>query len=129
MMLDFRKSEGVDRIVYSSTVTRWFMNRKIQMITTIQDSRNQMIYGYIVTRRFMTRETRWFTVIRFVSTSAKFGICIVVSVNGTLVENKLLRFKCECAHFSFNKCLIYTHDGASAKCSANSHETNNSVYD
>ncbi len=34
--------------------------------------------------------TRWSacTVIRFVSTSAKFGICTVVGLNGTLVEAK-----------------------------------------
>ncbi len=37
------------------------------------------------------------------------------------------RFKGEFAHFSFNKCLIYSHDGASAKLSTNSHETDNSV--
>ncbi len=36
-------------------------------------------------------------------------------------------FKGECAHFSFNKCPIYTHDGASAKFSTNSHETDNSA--
>ncbi len=35
------------------------------------------------------------------------------------------RFKGECEHFSFNKCPIYTHDGA--KFSTNSHETDNSV--
>ncbi len=67
------------------------------------------------------------TVIRFVWVSAKFGTCTVVSVNGTLVEDKMRRFKGECAHFSFNKCPIYTHDGASAKFSTNSHETDNSV--
>ncbi len=61
-------------------------------------------------------------------TSAKFGTCTVVSVNGTLVEDKMLRFKDACAHFIFNKCAIYTHDGASAKFSTNSHETDNSVY-
>jgi hypothetical protein len=33
----------------------------------------------------------------------------------------------QCAHFSFKKCSIYTHDGASAKFSANSHETDHSV--
>jgi hypothetical protein len=33
------------------------------------------------------------------------------------------RFKGECAHFSFNKCPIYNDDGASAKLSTNSHET------
>ncbi len=38
------------------------------------------------------------------------------------------RFKGECAHFSFNKCPIYNHDGASAKFSTNSHETDNSAY-
>ncbi len=40
-----------------------------------------------------------------------------------LVEDKCI----ECAHFSFNTCLIYTHDGASAKYSTNSHETDNSA--
>jgi hypothetical protein len=39
------------------------------------------------------------------------------------------RFKGECAHFSFSKCHIYTHDGASANFSINSHETDNSVAD
>ncbi len=68
-----------------------------------------------------------FTVIRFMWVSAKFGTCTVVSVNGTLVENKMRRFKGECEHFSFNKCPIYTHDGASAKFNTNSHETDNSV--
>ncbi len=33
----------------------------------------------------------------------------------------------ECAHFSFNKCPIYTLDGASAKFSTKSHEMENSV--
>jgi hypothetical protein len=37
------------------------------------------------------------------------------------------RFKGECENYSFNKCPIYTHDGASAKFSTNSHETDNSV--
>ncbi len=50
-----------------------------------------------------------------------------MSVNGTLVKDELRRFKGECAHFSFNKCPIYTYDGASAKYSTNSHETDNSV--
>ncbi len=51
-----------------------------------------------------------------------------MGVNGTLVEDTMRRFKGECAHFSFNKCPIYTHDGASAKISTNSHETDYSVY-
>ncbi len=67
------------------------------------------------------------TVIRFLWVSAKFGTCTVVSLNGTLVEDKMRRFKGECAHFSFNKCPIYTHDGAGAKFSTNSHETDYSV--
>ncbi len=33
----------------------------------------------------------------------------------------------EYAHFSFNKCPIYTQDGASAKFSTNSLETDNSA--
>jgi hypothetical protein len=47
--------------------------------------------------------------------------------NGTLVEDKMRRFKSECAHFSFNKCPIYTHESASAKFSTSSHETDNSA--
>jgi hypothetical protein len=50
-----------------------------------------------------------------------------VRVNGTLVEDKMRRFKGECEHFRFNKCPIYTHDGASAKFSTNSQEMDNSV--
>jgi hypothetical protein len=37
------------------------------------------------------------------------------------------RFKGECEHFRFNKCPIYTHDGASAKFSNNSQEMDNSA--
>jgi hypothetical protein len=47
----------------------------------------------------------------------------------TLGGDKMRRFKGECAHFSFNKCHIYTHDGASAKFSTNSHGTENSDVD
>jgi hypothetical protein len=49
-----------------------------------------------------------------------------VRINGTLVEDKMRRFKGECEHFRFNKCPIYTHDGASAKFSTNSQEMDNS---
>ncbi len=52
-----------------------------------------------------------------------------VYINGTLVDDTMRRFKDEFAHFIFNKCPIYTHDGASAKFSSNSHETDNSVLD
>jgi len=68
-----------------------------------------------------------YTVIRFVSISAKFGICTVVGVNETLVEVNLCTFNLESTHFIFNKCPIYTHDGASAKFSTNSQETDYSV--
>ncbi len=68
------------------------------------------------------------TVIRFVLVSAKFGTCTVVGVNGTLVEDKMRGFKGEWAHFSFNKCPIYTHDSASDKFSTNSHKTDNSAH-
>ncbi len=64
-----------------------------------------------------------YTVIRFVRVRAKFGTCTVVSVIGTLVEDKMLRFKDECAHLSFSKCPIYTHEGASTKFSTKSNET------
>jgi hypothetical protein len=50
-----------------------------------------------------------------------------VRVNGTLVEDKMHRFKGECEHFRVNKCPIYTHDGASAKFSTISQEMDNSV--
>ncbi len=46
-----------------------------------------------------------------------------MSVTGTLVEAKLCILTFESTHFIFNKCPIYTHDGASAKFSTNSHET------
>ncbi len=45
----------------------------------------------------------------------------------TLVEDKMRTLKGECAKLSFNKCPIYTHDDASAKFSANSHETDSSA--
>ncbi len=48
-------------------------------------------------------------------------------MSGTLVEDKMRRFNGECGHFIFNKYPIYTHDGASAKFSTNSHEMDNSV--
>ncbi len=67
------------------------------------------------------------TVIRFLWVSAKFSTCTVVRVNGTLVEDKMRRFKGECEHFRFYKCPIYTHDGASAKFSTNSQEMDNSA--
>jgi hypothetical protein len=66
------------------------------------------------------------TVNRFMWISAIFGTCTVVSVNGTHVEDKNRWFKSECAHFSCDKCAIYTLDGASAKFSSNSQETDNS---
>jgi hypothetical protein len=66
-------------------------------------------------------------VFSFVSTSAKLGTCTVVSVNGTLAEDKMSRFKGECAQFNLNKCPIYTHNSARAKLSTNSYETDNSA--
>jgi hypothetical protein len=50
-----------------------------------------------------------------------------VSVHGTLLEAKMFTFTLESTHFIFNMCPIYTHDGASAKFSTNSHETDYSV--
>ena len=70
----------------------------------------------------------YWTVIRFVWVSANFGSCTVVSVNGTLVEDKMRKFKGECANFNFNKkCPIYTHHRASAKFTINSLEADYSV--
>ncbi len=70
--------------------------------------------GYTVRKELTSSRTKVFfisllkhTVIRFVSTSAKFGPCAVVStVNATLVEDKICTFKGECAQIS---------DGTSAK--------------
>jgi hypothetical protein len=67
------------------------------------------------------------TVIRFVFFSAKFCTCTVMSVNRTLDESKMCTFTLEYTRFIFNKCLIYTHDGASAKFSTSSLETDYSV--
>ncbi len=69
-----------------------------------------------------------YTVIRFVWVSAKFGTCTVVSVNRTLVEVKMCTITLESTHFIFNKCPMYTHNGASAKFSTNSHGTDYSVF-
>ncbi len=49
-------------------------------------------------------------------------------VNGTLVDDKMRRFKGGYAHFRFNKCLIYNREGANANCSTNSYETDYNVY-
>jgi hypothetical protein len=61
------------------------------------------------------------------SVSYELELNMPVSVNGTLVEDKMRRFKGECAHFCFDNCFIYTHYGASAKFSTNSPETDNSA--
>ncbi len=45
-----------------------------------------------------------------------------MSVNETLVEGKMCTFILEPAHFIFNKCPIYTHDGAIAKFSTSWNE-------
>jgi len=50
-----------------------------------------------------------------------------VSVNGTLVEAKMWTFTLESMHFLFSKCHIYTHDGASALFSNDSHGTDYSA--
>jgi hypothetical protein len=47
---------------------------------------------------------------------------------GDLVEIKMCVFTFESTHFIFNKCPIYTHDGASAKFSTNSQETDYTDY-
>ncbi len=67
------------------------------------------------------------TVVRFLWVTTKFDTCTVVSVNGSQVEDKMHSFKGDCAQFSLNRCPIYTHDGANAKFSTNSKETDNSV--
>ncbi len=84
-------------------------------------------YSSAIQYNFIPQLRYKYNVILFVRVSAKFGTCTVMSVNGTLVEDKMFRFKGECAHFWFNKCPIYTHDSASSKYSNNSHETNNCV--
>ncbi len=48
-------------------------------------------------------------------------------VNEIFVEAKMCTFTLDSTHFIFNKCPIYTHDGASGKLSTNSHETDYSV--
>ncbi len=50
-----------------------------------------------------------------------------MSVNETLLEAKMCTFTLESTHFIFNKCPIYTHDGASAKVNTSCDETDYSV--
>ncbi len=50
-----------------------------------------------------------------------------MGVNWTLVEAKMFTFTLESTHFVFNKRPIYTDDGASAKFSTTSHETDYSA--
>jgi hypothetical protein len=38
--------------------------------------------------------------------SAKFGLCTVVGISWTLVEDKIRTFLGECEHFSFNSCPV-----------------------
>ncbi len=90
--------------------------------------RPNWMYSTIVGLGYLKKVRIVHTVIRFLWVSAKFSTCTVVRVNGTLVEDKMLRFKGECEHFRFNKCPIYTHDGASAKFSTNSQEMDNSAW-
>ncbi len=61
------------------------------------------------------------TVIRLVLISAKFGICTVVGLNGTVIEAKIGTWigTLACAYFSFNKCLIKTHDGSNVQFNTN----------
>ncbi len=59
--------------------------------------------------------------------SAKFGTCTVVSV-GPLLKLKCAHSPLNLRNFIFIKCTIYTLDGASAKISTNSHETDYSVW-
>ncbi len=55
-----------------------------------------------------------YTVNRFVSTSAKFGICIFVGLNGTL-EDKMLHSRVNVNFLASTSVPFRTHDGASAK--------------
>ena len=45
----------------------------------------------------------------------EFGTCIVMSLNRTLVKDKMRTCKGECAQFSFSKCPIDSHGGAGAE--------------
>ncbi len=55
------------------------------------------------------------TAIHFVWVIAKCRTCTIVSVNGTLVKDKICTFPLESMHFIYLKCPIYAH---SAKCIA-----------
>jgi hypothetical protein len=77
---------------------------------------------------FCHKANEQYTLIRFFLLNDKFGTCTVVRVNGTLVEDKLLRFEGLGSDFSLKKCPFETHDCASAKFSTNSQETDNSVH-
>ncbi len=48
-------------------------------------------------------------------------------LNETLVEAKMFTITIECMHFIFNKCPIWTHDGANVKFSTRCDETDYSA--
>ncbi len=60
---------------------------------------NKMIIFKAVIDFSTTIPTTTTTVIRFASTSAKFGTCKVVSVNVTFVDAKMCTFALESTHF------------------------------
>jgi hypothetical protein len=116
--------------ICSVHIANWQSNRQLILVLQVETEihfkqktarrRQQQKHHNSRKTRNNRNTSRKYTVICFLWVSAKFSTCTVVRVNGTLVEDKMRRFKGECEHFSFNKCVIYTHDGASAKFSTNS---------
>jgi hypothetical protein len=117
LALQYNKSQ-----LHSYTVLMWYVTHPSvsTQYHTLLSYRLQLVVKAL--------QSTIYTVIRFVWVSAKFGTCTVVSVNGKLVEAKMCTFTRESTHFIFNKCPKYTHDGASAKFSTNSHETGELVF-
>jgi hypothetical protein len=70
-----------------------------QVLHQVPDSQKypqcDVIRSYIIDDPTNTgSQKQGYTVIRFVSISSKLGICTVLGLNGTLVENQIHTFNC-----------------------------------
>jgi hypothetical protein len=75
----------------------------------------------------LTRVVKRHLRVWFAASSTLLSVFRELVLNLELVEAKMCALPLESAHFIFNKCPFYTHDGTSVKFSTNSHETDYSV--
>jgi hypothetical protein len=102
--------------------------RLSRRLDTVFPAPNKKISRYLFYEIVFTLFARSYNVNRFVRISAKFGTCTVVSVNWTLVEDKMRRFKGEyTVHILAATIVLFTLYVDGARACTNSHETDNSV--